>query len=57
MTNSANGRTAIVTGAARGIGEAIPRRLASEGAAVMIADIDDSSAEATAEEIGELAIA
>ncbi len=36
------GRTAIVTGGARGIGLAISTRLASEGARVMIADIDDA---------------
>lgn len=42
-----DGRVAVVTGAARGIGEAIATRLASEGAAVFLADIDgDVAAEA-----------
>lgn len=35
-----DGRVAVVTGAARGIGEAIATRLAAEGAAVLLADID-----------------
>src|SRR5688500_12595851 len=47
-----SGQTAIVTGAATGIGEAIARRLAAAGAAVAIADIDASSAEQTAAAIG-----
>ncbi|MBC7327449.1 3-oxoacyl-[acyl-carrier-protein] reductase [bacterium] len=44
-------KVAIVTGAGRGIGKAIARRLASEGAKVVICDIDKESAEKTAEEI------
>jgi 3-oxoacyl-[acyl-carrier protein] reductase len=51
------GQTAVVTGAARGIGEAIARRLANEGAAVMIADLDETAATEAAAAIGEGAIA
>ena len=51
------GQTAIVTGAARGIGEAIAQRLASEGASVMIADVDQPAAGEAAARIGDPAIA
>jgi 3-oxoacyl-[acyl-carrier protein] reductase len=41
-----------VTGGARGIGAATARRLASEGATVVVADFDEAGAQETAREIG-----
>jgi 3-oxoacyl-[acyl-carrier protein] reductase len=46
------GRTALVTGAARGIGLAIGQRLAADGARVALADIDIDRATRAAEELG-----
>ncbi|WP_163264391.1 L-iditol 2-dehydrogenase [Chelativorans alearense] len=51
------GKTAIITGAARGIGRAFAARYAEEGARVAIADINTEAAEKTAAEIGRGAIA
>lgn len=50
MTFSISGKTAIVTGAANGIGLAIARHFASQGANVMLADMDE---ERLADEVGE----
>lgn len=50
------GKVAVVTGAAHGIGRACAERLAGEGAEVMLADIDVDEGQAAAEAIGASAI-
>jgi len=48
---SVKGRVALVTGSGRGLGKAIAERLASDGARVVISDIEADLAKRTAEEI------
>jgi NAD(P)-dependent dehydrogenase (short-subunit alcohol dehydrogenase family) len=45
------GKVAVVTGAAQGIGEAYARALASEGASVVVADLNEESGERVASEV------
>lgn len=56
MTATPQDRVALVTGGASGIGAAIVRRLSKGGGRVVIADIDDASGTALADEIGALYI-
>ena len=50
-------RVAVVTGAAKGIGEGIARAFAKEGAKVVVADLDFDAAKKTASSLGAKAIA
>ncbi|MDQ3360146.1 MAG: SDR family oxidoreductase, partial [Actinomycetota bacterium] len=45
------GKRTIITGAGSGIGRAIALRLASEGASIVLADVDEEAAESVANEI------
>ena len=51
-----NGRNAVVTGGASGLGFAIAERLALSGANVVIWDIDDAAAEAAGKKLGSFAL-
>jgi 3alpha(or 20beta)-hydroxysteroid dehydrogenase len=52
MTGALDGRVALVTGAARGLGAAYARALHAEGATVVIADLLDETGTALADELG-----
>jgi NAD(P)-dependent dehydrogenase (short-subunit alcohol dehydrogenase family) len=51
------GRVAVVSGAAQGMGKAVAMRLAAEGAAVVAVDINGAGATATAQAIGGASLA
>ena len=55
-TQDLTGRTAIITGASRGIGLAIAQRLAADGANVVLTARKQESADAAAKQVGERAI-
>jgi NAD(P)-dependent dehydrogenase (short-subunit alcohol dehydrogenase family) len=50
------GRHAVITGGASGIGRAVALRFADEGARVVVADLNEDGAQATARETGGLAV-
>jgi NAD(P)-dependent dehydrogenase (short-subunit alcohol dehydrogenase family) len=53
MADRLEGRVALVTGAGSGLGRAMARRFANDGAAVMCADINEEGAQDTAAQIAE----
>jgi 3alpha(or 20beta)-hydroxysteroid dehydrogenase len=52
MSSRFEGKVAVVTGAAQGIGEAYARALAAEGASVVVADVAKDRGQALADELG-----
>ena len=53
MNGRLNGRTILITGAASGIGAGCARRLAAEGARLLLSDLDGPGAEKLASELGQ----
>jgi rhamnulose-1-phosphate aldolase/alcohol dehydrogenase len=51
------GSVALITGAAGGIGSAVARALAAEGACIVVTDLDADGARAVTEELGDVATA
>src|SRR3954447_4168423 len=52
MTGRLEGKVAVITGGASGIGEATVRRFVAEGASVVIADLQQELGEAVAADLG-----
>lgn len=53
MTGRLQGRSAVVTGGALGVGRGIARAFAREGAAVLVADVDETAGRATVQALRE----
>jgi NAD(P)-dependent dehydrogenase (short-subunit alcohol dehydrogenase family) len=56
MADRLKGKVAVITGAASGIGAETARRMAAEGASVVLGDMNEAGVEAVAKEVGGVAV-